>query len=547
MLLGIDVGGTFTDAVLIEDGVLISQAKVATRPEALLDCLLAALDAALAGHDCASITRVGLSTTLATNSLAQGLAEKPLLVVMPGPGLDVRDRLPARPVVLSGYVDHRGNVVAPPRFEELQTLDITDGLAVVSGKFAVRNPANEQLVAAKLAEWGAFDYIATGAAMSGALNFTRRTNSAYYAAATWRLTQRFFAAAQAALVQRGIVAPIVVLKADGGALPSPDLTERGCEAVFTGPAASALGVQALVAPQGRAISLDIGGTTTDIALWEEGRPVMAREGATINGYPTAVRALLLRSVGIGGDSLLQMTEAGLQVGPARLGPAMAFGGAAPTLTDALIVAGKISGGAPDRALAGLQTLAPDEPVALAERFIAAAVEPIAAAIAGMLDEYEHRPVYTVDDLVGAQPFVPDCLIGVGGAGELAALVGERLGWPARIPAGAVVANAVGAAVARPTKHVTLRADTSRQEIRLVEAGVKLPMAAGFTLAAAKAAAHAWLLAQTATWPDAERDTEVLWCEQFSLVRGFSTTGEIINLGMQLKPGILSSVAAKGGW
>lgn len=547
MLLGIDVGGTFTDAVLIDQGVLIAKAKTPTRPEALLDCLMAAMDKVLVGHDCGAVTRVGLSTTIVTNSLAQGKEDKPLLVAMPGPGLDVRKRFPTEPVLLSGYVDHRGNVVASPHVEELGEFAKRGAVAAVSGKFAVRNSANEQLVADYLSKQGRFDYIATGAAMSGALNFNRRTNSAYYAAATWRLTQQFFGAAERAIAQRGIAAPIVVLKADGGALPLAELLERGCDAIFTGPAASALGIQALVQPQGKAVSLDIGGTTTDIAIWENGRPVMARAGAVINGYPTAVRALLLRSIGIGGDSELAVTADGLQVGPQRVGTAMAFGGEAPTLTDALLVVGMTADGNKERAVEGLRKLAPENPTDLAAQFIALAVKRIAAAIKEMLNEYEKRPVYTVDDLVSAQAFEPDVLIGVGGAAQgLTTQVGQAFGWAVSIPDGAVVANAVGAAVARPTRSITLRADTSRKEIWFVEVGLKTETPPGFSLAQAKRTAGEWLVNETASWRDADHEAEVIWQEQFSLIRGFSTAGKIINLSMQLKPGILSCVTAKEG-
>lgn len=545
MLLGIDVGGTFTDAVLIDQGVLIAQAKTPTRQDALLDCLMTAMDQVLVGRDCGDVTRVGLSTTIVTNGLAQGKEDKPLLFVMPGPGLNVSERFPVKPTLLSGYVDHRGNVVAPPQLQELTGVPETAELAVVSGKFAVRNPVNEQAVVSGLTKTGHFNYIAMGSAMSGALNFNRRTNSAYYAAATWRLTRQFFHEAEMAIMQRGIVAPIVVLKADGGALPISELLDRGCEAIFTGPAASALGVQALVQPQNKVISLDIGGTTTDIAIWQDGRPVMARAGAVINGHMTAVRALLLRSIGIGGDSLLQVNQDELAVGPVRLGPAMAFGGDAPTLTDALLAANRINIGDKERALAGLSGLSKEEPVALAEKFIGIAVQRIVATIREMLSEYEKRPVYTVDDLVNAQPFAPDCLIGVGGAAEgLTTLVGDQFGWPVSIPQAAVVANAVGAAVARPTKCITLRADTSRNEILLVEAGVRQKIENGFSLNKAKKMVASWLLNETASWRDADQEVEVIWEEQFSLVRGFSTTGKIINLSMQIKPGVLSAVAVE---
>jgi N-methylhydantoinase A/oxoprolinase/acetone carboxylase beta subunit len=224
---------------------------------------------------------------------------------------------------------------------------------------------------------------------------------------------------------------------------------------------------------------------------------------------------------------------------------MAFGGNTPTLTDALLVAGKLADGNRERALSGIKRLSLEEPVALAERFVALAVQRITATIWEMLDEYAQRPVYTVDDLIHAQPFEPEELIGVGGAGGLATQVGEALGWPVSIPEGAVVANAVGAAVARPTRSITLRADTSRKEVWFVEAGFKQEASTALSLAQTKKTASEWLLNETASWQGTDHETEVIWQEQFSLVRGFATTGKIINLAMQLKPGILSCVTAKG--
>ena len=68
------------------------------------------------------------------------------------------------------------------------------------------------------------------------------------------------------------------------------------------------------------ISLDVGGTTTDIAFWENGLPLMAKRGANINGYPTAVRAFHMRSIGIGGDSrITKLADGNYQFGPEREG------------------------------------------------------------------------------------------------------------------------------------------------------------------------------------------------------------------------------------
>ena len=93
-------------------------------------------------------------------------------------------------------------------------------------------------------------------------------------------------------------------------------------------------IEVQVAPQVKSISLDVGGTTTDIAFWENGLPLLARHGAKVAGYPTAVRSFHMRSVGIGGDSRIRRTETGFEVGPERIGPAMAVRGCEPTLSDA---------------------------------------------------------------------------------------------------------------------------------------------------------------------------------------------------------------------
>lgn len=124
--------------------------------------------------------------------------------------------------------------------------------------------------------------------------------------------------------QRGITAPVHILKGDGGTMPLDAALEQPVEAVFTGPAASVLGIEALAAPELNSISLDVGGTTTDIAFWEKGMPLMSRHGAVISGYPTAVRAFHMRSIGIGGDSRIARREDGsYQVGPEREGVAAA--------------------------------------------------------------------------------------------------------------------------------------------------------------------------------------------------------------------------------
>ncbi|MBP2646107.1 MAG: Hydantoinase/oxoprolinase, partial [Firmicutes bacterium] len=300
MLLGIDVGGTFTDAVLISGTSILAQAKAATTHGDLIQGMLTALDKVLNGVECHNIKRVSLSTTIVTNAVVEGKTDKVGLLLMAGPGMDISPLVPETPYLLDGYVDHRGREVVAPVKEQVEDacrrITHTDVFAVV-GKFSVRNPIPEQAVAARVRQCARPVFLTLGAEVSGALNFWRRANSAYYNSAVWRHFGRFAESVRQALAVRGITAPVYVLKADGGTLPLEAARKYPVETVFTGPAASVLGIMALDAPEGEAVSLDIGGTTTDIGLWRNGLPLFVQRGAMINGYPTAVRSFWLQSVG----------------------------------------------------------------------------------------------------------------------------------------------------------------------------------------------------------------------------------------------------------
>ena len=149
MLLGIDVGGTFTDAVLVNAGKVAARAKVPTTHQKLLQGILGAMDSCLQGVDTTKIKRLALSTTIVTNSLVEGKADKVGLLLMAGPGMNITEYLPVKPIFISGYVDHRGREVAKPKRQEV--LDACNLLKeyqaiAVSGKFSVRNPCFETLV-----------------------------------------------------------------------------------------------------------------------------------------------------------------------------------------------------------------------------------------------------------------------------------------------------------------------------------------------------------------------------------------------------------------
>ena len=548
MLVGIDVGGTYTDAVLLHAGKVIRQIKVASEHGQILASILTALDEILQGVETHRIERVALSTTLVTNAIVQGKLDPVGLFIMPGPGADWQGRLASDPIVLSGYVDHRGRERQEIVVDEVkQACKKLAGakLFAVSGKFAVRNPAQEQKVAGVLAAAMQPLHVACGAAVSGNLNFIRRTNSAYYNAAVWQRFQDFADAAAAALAERGAAAPILILKADGGTFPLATARELPVESIFTGPAASALGVMGLCPPAKPAVSLDIGGTTTDIALWKGGAPLMDAKGAAIDGYLTAVRTFRLQSIGLGGDSWLRREVGNLLIGPERKGPAMALGGPEPTVTDALIVAGLSDFGDRKLAEAAMQRLLfpGKSSQETARAIVDQAAEIVAAAVRAMLAIEAATPVYKVEDIVRPELLRPELLIGVGGgAAGLTPLIAEKLNIPWQVPALAMVANALGAALARPTLHISLRADTAGGEYTVPELGLRLPLTDrrySIQQAGKQAALHLQEMAAAAGITADEIETT--FAEEFNLVRGFSTIGKIVHVGAQIKPGIIAGL------
>ncbi|HWR42696.1 hydantoinase/oxoprolinase family protein [Sporomusa sp.] len=553
MLLGIDVGGTFTDAVVIVNGHVLASAKTPTTHRELLSGIVAAIDKVLVAIDAKQIKRVALSTTIVTNALVEGKTDKAALLLMPGPGLNLTGLVPEQPYFLSGYTDHRGREQAAPDQKEVAAIchEISGAtVAAVAGKFAVRNPAQEQVVAGWVQEYLKPAYITLGTQVSGSLNYLRRINSAYYNSAVWRIFSKFAAAIEAALAERGIAAPVYILKADGGTLPLAAAKSRPVEAIFTGPAASVLGIMALANPEEPAVSLDIGGTTTDIALWQNGAPLFAPGGATVNGYPTAVRSFWLRSVGIGGDSYVRRENGSLAVGPMRRGPAMANGGIEPAVTDALRVARLIDYGDLELARQAMDRVAIDgqTPEDAAWETLRVATDTVCQAIREMLTEQASKPVYKVEDIVYGENFNPELVIGVGGAAiGLAPLVAEQLELPWQVPQGHMVANAVGAASARSTTEITLRADTAQGFYTVPELGVKRQVdKRRFSLQDAWTAAEAHLSERAAAGGMAEASfhSERLYEEEFNVIRGFNTIGKIMTCRLQVKPGVLMPVYAR---
>ncbi len=547
VLLGLDVGGTFTDGAVVLGGEVISVVKTPTTHGRLLEGILTTVDQIIKEVDSRQFKRIALSTTIVTNALVEGRVDSVGLCIMPGPGMDIQSLLPIKPYVLSGYVDHRGRVVAKPHQDEIASACRqfeSCNVFAVSGKFSVRNPECEHIIRQWVQEKISPDHITIGSEVAGTLNFLRRTNSAYYNAAVWRHFNKFAAAVEEALHARGIQAPIYVLKADGGTLPLSVAKRRPIEAIFTGPAASVLGIMALDPVRAPSISLDIGGTTTDIALWQDGAPLFAEGGARVAGFATALRSFRLSSVGIGGDSFVRYEDGVLKVGPMRRGRAAALGGEWPTVTDAMIVAGLIDFGDYELATRAMKQVAGSEetPRETADQVLREATNQICRGIENMLTLQATEPVYRVEDVMEGTSIVAQQVIGVGGsAAGLVPLVAKKMGLSYRLPRQGLVANAVGAALARSTIDITLRADTREGYYTVVELGMKKRLPKGsFTLSDIHQLASKHLEELATSRGISLGIIDIIHSEEFNVIEGFSTVGKIFSCRLQIKPGVIAN-------
>lgn len=552
MLLGIDVGGTFTDAVIIDGANVVSWAKRRTTKDNLMNGITEALGAVLVDIDSAQIEQVTLSTTVVTNTIVEHKEQPVDLYVVAGPGRNVDDIFPVRPVYLKGYTDHRGIVVESMKCEAINHIAHTvqsrsgTNLAAVSAKFGVRNPKEELDVTNALSAM--YDTVSTGSSLSGNLNFPRRTISAYFNSAVTDVFNRFRQAVRDALVAHNITAPVYILKADGGSLPIDTIASVPVETVFTGPAATVLGLEALrSATLGHTVALDIGGTTTDISLWKQGKPLMTKEGVSIRNYPSAVRSFAVTSVGIGGESVVRYNNGNLTVGPERVGPSVALGGIEPTLGDALIVLGKAQYGNGQKAYDGIAQIdSTIDATTMAQRIVNVAVQVIQEGIDTVVANENKRPIYVVADIVHPDPFVPAQLVIVGGtAASLGPIIGDQLGLPIRIPSDAAVANAIGAGVANHTMAITIHVDTKRRTMVVPELGIQDTSSHLRSAQAVEEVAYSLLREaakeQGLVTSDVLPDIETISVEDFPVVDGWQSMERIITVKVQLQAGVSSYV------
>lgn len=549
MLLGLDVGGTQTDAVLVDGSGILAETKIPTG-EDLLETLGEILRRTLTGVDRTALRRMTFSTTLATNAIVTDQLDPTGMLVSAGPGMDPAwFSVGPSYHVLAGCIDHQGNEVLPLQKSEVLAAaerihaQGIDRVGVVS-KFGVRNPVHEQQIAGWLA--GRFASLALGHGISGILNFPRRVATTYLDAALHTHHARFIHALEATLDREGLLAPRYLLKPDGGTLSLEKSLSYPSRIAQSGPAASVMGAMALDPCTEVCLVLDIGGTTTDMAVLHRGVPLFEPVGIRIGPYRTLIRSLLTHSVGIGGDSAVRRDDRGtLRIGPLRKGRAMALGGPEPTPTDAMIALGLLGLGDRERAVSAMRGLGAEgegDPLGMARSVLRRMAELIALSAGAFLSEINARPVFTINEVLEGQRVDPEGAVLIGGpAPFLKDFVQEALGLRCRVPPHFGVANAVGAAVSRVTAEIGLQADTERGTVVIPEAGVNQPIDGQFgpeeALALAERVLRAEALAVGAN-PE-EIETSVVERQVFSMIRGYRRVGKNIRLRLSVAPGLLA--------
>lgn len=336
VFLGVDTGGTYTDAVIVDeaaDRVLGSAKSLTTRGDLALG-IGRAVDAALAvaGVAPSAVAMVSLSTTLATNALVEGQGGRVALVFI---GFDDEDlerggltlALKGDPVIrLAGGHTHAGTEAVPLDLAELEAA--VAGLAnevvgfAVAARFAVRNAAHE-IAARALIRRVTGRPVTCSHELSAKLNGPKRALTSVLNARLIGMIDRLVAACERHLAAIGIDAPLMVVRGDGALISAAMVRERPIETILSGPAASIVGARWLTGEADALVS-DIGGTTTDVAVLRGGLPEIDPEGARVGPYRTMVEAVAMRTTGLGGDSEVHLVadglEGGLRLGPRRMIP-----------------------------------------------------------------------------------------------------------------------------------------------------------------------------------------------------------------------------------
>lgn len=330
LVLGIDTGGTYTDGVLLDyrsREILAAHKSLTTKRDFSLGIEEVIRQIEIDDPD--AIRMVSISTTLATNAIAEGKGKRvALLLIGYDPeliesfSLNKRFATPEYHYFNGGhdlYGKEKQPLDLPAILAKVNEIkDQVDALAV-SSYFSPLNPEHEQRTL-KAIEKICDLPVVLGHQLSTRLGSVERATTAALNASLLAVLQDFIVAVRQAMERRKIEAPLMVVRGDGTLMSDEFAARTPVETIHSGPAASAIGGRFLSGLDD-ALVIDIGGTTTDFALIKGGHVTISEEGATVGAYKTSVKAADLLSIGIGGDSHIRTDHEGhYLIGPGRVVP-----------------------------------------------------------------------------------------------------------------------------------------------------------------------------------------------------------------------------------
>lgn len=340
--LGIDTGGTYTDAVLMDlsDGRILDFNKALTTHSNLVKGIESVI-AGLKQEYLKYIRLVSVSTTLSTNSTLEGKGHSAGLILV---GYTVKGDIPAHEIIsIDGGHDSKGNEISGLDLKSAEQFVNSTRVRLfsyaVSSYFSARNPEHE-LSVKKTIEQLTNKPVVCGHELSLSLGAYERAVTAVLNARLIPITSQFIRAVLSVMKERNIKAPMMVMKCDGSLVRIEEALEKPVESIFSGPAASLVGA-AHISGLKTCVAVDVGGTSTDIALIEDGVPEISEHGAVVGNWKTMVKAVRIRTSAIGGDSHVWVQRK-ICIGPNRVIPLCLAASDYPSLEDKLKRAEKVS-------------------------------------------------------------------------------------------------------------------------------------------------------------------------------------------------------------
>ncbi len=320
--LGIDAGGTYTDAVLVRDsdGEIVDSNKALTTYPDPLSGIKNVIDG-LNPEYLENVKLVSVSTTLSTNTILEGTGFPVALILIGDHPLE--KELPTGHVLLArGGHNHNGEEVSPLDLEAIEkfALRVKDKVSAfaISSYFSTRNPEHELKARDSILELTGLPAVC-GHELSQELGAYERAVTAFLNAQLIPITRQFVQSIIEDIRKRGINAQLLMLKCDGSVVGIKDALKKPIETIFSGPAASLVGASYLSGLKTCAV-VDVGGTSTDISSICMGVPDLSDEGAVVGGWKTRVRAIRMETTATGGDSHIWTANRELFLGPRRVVP-----------------------------------------------------------------------------------------------------------------------------------------------------------------------------------------------------------------------------------